>query len=128
MFDLTISPASKEYQRGSSFGQKITSTLALFLLMGSIKVIISDEVEKDFRRVAMKRFGYAKGALSQAAEVALGEWSSREDSDISVPPEVEEDPVGAIEGLLKNVRDTSVDLQHEATKIRVRNQRGKTSN
>ncbi len=95
--------------------------------MGSIKVIISDDVEKDFRRVAMKKFGYARGALSEAAEVAFGEWSSKEDSDVSVPPEVEEDPVAAIEGLLKKVKATSVELQHEATKIRVRNQRGKNA-
>jgi hypothetical protein len=40
--------------------------------MGSIKVIISDTVEKDFRRVAMKRFGYVRGALSEAAEIAFG--------------------------------------------------------
>ena len=73
--------------------------------MGSIKVIVSDEVEKDFRKVAMKKFGYAKGALSKAAEAALDEWTSKEDSDVSVPDGVEEDPVGAIEGLLRNVRD-----------------------
>jgi len=94
--------------------------------MGSLKVIIGDEVEQQFRRVAMKRYGYGKGALSEAAEAALGEWSSREDSDVTMPPGLE-DPVAALEGLLKRVRATSVELQHEASRIRVKKASAKTS-
>jgi hypothetical protein len=93
--------------------------------MGSMKVIIGDGVEKEFRRVAMRRYGYGKGALSEAAEAALSEWSSKEDTDVSMPPGLE-DPAAAIEGLLKHVRATSVELQHEATKIRVKRARAKT--
>ncbi|HKW04633.1 MAG TPA: hypothetical protein VJN71_04980 [Nitrososphaerales archaeon] len=95
--------------------------------MGSLKVIIGDDVERHFRRVAMKRYGYGKGALSEAAEAALGDWSSKEDTDVAISKEVENDPVGAIEGLLKNVKGTSVELQHEATRIRVKKARAKAS-
>ncbi len=91
-----------------------------------MKVIIGDEVEKQFRRVAMTRYGYGKGALSEAAEVALSEWSSREDTEVTMPAGLE-DPVAAIEGLLKHVRTTSVELQHEASRIRVKRARAKTS-
>jgi hypothetical protein len=94
--------------------------------MGSMKVIIGDEVEKQFRRIAMSRYGYAKGALSQAAEAALSEWSSREATEVAMPAGLE-DPVGAIEGLLKHVGATSVELQHEASRIRARRARAKVS-
>lgn len=90
--------------------------------MGSIKIIIADEVERQFRRVAMKRYGYGKGALSEAAEAALGEWSSKEDTEVAMPPGLE-DPVRAIEGMLKHVSASSVELQHEASKVRVRKAR-----
>lgn len=108
--------------------QKITRAYELFLLMGSVKVIISDAVERKFRRVAMKRYGYGKGALSKAAEAAFDNWSSREDTDFHISEELENDPVGAIEGLLKSVKESSVQLQHEANKIRVKKASAKSSN
>lgn len=87
--------------------------------MGSIKVTIDDEVEERFRRVAMKRFGYGKGALSEAAEVAFSEWSSKEDvAEVAITGM--EDPVAAIEGLLKHVTESSVELQHKAAKLRAK--------
>jgi len=97
--------------------------------MGAVKIIISDNVEMQFRRVAMKKFGYGKGALSEAADEALEEWSVREDNEHAESSReyitgLEKDPVGAIEGLLKKEtkkRPTSVDLQHEACRIRVKN-------
>ena len=93
--------------------------------MGTIKVIVGDEVERRFRRVAMGRYGYGRGALSEAAEAALSEWSSGEDMELDLPPGLE-DPVSAIEGLLANTRGTSVELQHDARRIRVRRARAKT--
>nr|MDO8043851.1 hypothetical protein [Candidatus Baldrarchaeota archaeon] len=45
--------------------------------MGSIKVNVSDDVEKRFRMLAMRLFGYGKGALSVAAEKAFSEWVAR---------------------------------------------------
>jgi len=91
-----------------------------------MKVVIDDDIEKQFRRVAMKRYGYGKGALSEAAEAAFGEWSSREDTDLAMPSGLK-DPVAAIEGLLANVEATSVDMQHEASRIRVKRALAKTS-
>jgi hypothetical protein len=98
--------------------------------MGNLKVIISDAVERRFRRVAMKRYGNSKGALSEAAEAALNDWSTKEDNDdgeVNILPGFEQDPVGAIEGLLKNVRAKSVELQHEARRIRVKKSSVKTT-
>lgn len=95
--------------------------------MGSIKVIIDDEVDRKFRRVAMKKFGYRRGALSEAAETALEEWSSKEDLDEATAKGIG-DPVSAIEGLLKHVNESAPKLQHDASKIRARRFHGKSSN
>ena len=94
--------------------------------MGSMKVIVDDEIEREFRRAAMKRFGYGKGALSKAAKAAFAEWSLQEDIDVTLQPGLE-DPVAAIENMLKHVRTSSVELQHEASKIRVKRAYGKIS-
>lgn len=94
--------------------------------MGTIKVVVADEVERRFRRVAMGRYGYGRGALSEAAEAALSEWSSAEDMEMDLSSGLE-DPVSAIEGLLARARTTSVELQHEARRIRVRRSRAETS-
>jgi hypothetical protein len=42
--------------------------------MGEVRGIVSGEVEKKFRKLAMKRFGYGKGSLSKALEEALCDW------------------------------------------------------
>lgn len=90
---------------------------------------ISDKVERNFRRAAMKRYGSGKGALSKAAESALSDWSAREDdSDVNITKGPEEDPLGAIEGLVKSVKVNSVHLQHKASKIRVKKARVTSSN
>jgi len=90
--------------------------------LGSVKIIIDDRVEEDFRRAAMRRFGYSKGALSRAAETALADWAKDENGQEA---DIVPDPVAAIEGLLKNTKKTSVELQHEATRIRVKRALGK---
>jgi len=85
--------------------------------MGGIKVYISDEVEKKFRMLAMKLYGYGRGALSIAAEKALVEWIAKVSEAIEVVGLVE-DPVEAIYGMLSHVKKSGVELQHEARKIR----------
>jgi hypothetical protein len=90
--------------------------------MGSIKIIIDDRVEEDFRRAAMRRFGYGKGALSKAAETALADWAKDENEPAG---DLAADPVSAIEGLLKRTRKTSVELQHDAARIRVKRALGR---
>ena len=89
--------------------------------MGEIKLVISDEVEYKFRVKAMKRFRYTKGALSLAGERALAEWSESDSKiDEMVAEMVEEikDPVAVVRGMLKHVKKSSVELQHEIGKIR----------
>jgi len=87
--------------------------------MGSIKVNISDDVEKRFRMLAMRLYGYSKGALSIAAEKALNEWVARISEAIEVVGLLD-DPVEAIYGMLSHVKKSGVELQHEARKIRTK--------
>ncbi|RLE64142.1 MAG: hypothetical protein DRJ47_08325 [Thermoprotei archaeon] len=85
--------------------------------MGSIKVYISEEVEKKFRKLAMELYGYGRGALSIAAEKALNEWVTKVSEAIEVVGLLD-DPVEAIYGMLSHVKKSGVELQHEAKEIR----------
>ncbi len=42
--------------------------------MGSLKVVIEDELLEEFRKKAMERFGCTKGSLSIAAREAIKNW------------------------------------------------------
>jgi len=42
--------------------------------LGEIRGSISLDLEKKFRKLAMKKFGYGKGSLSKALEEALSIW------------------------------------------------------
>jgi len=66
----------------------------------------------------MKRFGYGKGSISQAAQEAIRKWLEAE--LWLEKSEFEGDPVKAIEGLLADVEMDSVELQHLAGKIWVK--------
>lgn len=80
----------------------------------TLRVQIDKKLEQKFRELAMKRFGYTKGALSKAAEEAFTQWTStQEKEELSF----EGDPVEAIDGLLSDVDIDSVELQHEAKKF-----------
>jgi len=80
----------------------------------SLRVQIDPRLEQKFRELAMKRFGYGKGALSKAAEEPILKWLSTTEKE---PMTFEGDPVKAIEGLLKDVNVDSVTLQHETQKL-----------
>ncbi|MGD0329656.1 MAG: hypothetical protein ABSB40_04315 [Nitrososphaeria archaeon] len=80
----------------------------------TLRVQIDKKLEQKFRELAMKRFGYAKGALSKAAEEAFTQWTSMQENE---KLSFEGDPVEAIDGLLSDVDIDSVELQHEAKKI-----------
>lgn len=91
--------------------------------MGSIKVYVSDEVEKRFRMLAMKLYGYGKGALSIAAEKAFNRWVSEVSEAIEIVGLLD-DPVDAIYGMLSHVKKSGVELQHEARRIRAKKYMG----
>ncbi|MEK6926372.1 MAG: hypothetical protein AABW50_03785 [Nanoarchaeota archaeon] len=79
--------------------------------MGEIKIKIPDEVEKKFREIAMKSFGYGKGSISQAAHKAIADWIRDH-----VEFEIKEDPIESMSGLMKSIKKSSLKLQHEAWK------------
>lgn len=79
-----------------------------------IRAKISEGLEQRFRELAMKRFGYGKGALSKAAEEAILRWiSSAEREEVKFKG----DPVEALDGLLSGVNIDSVELQHKIKEL-----------
>lgn len=44
------------------------------IVMGEVRGVVAKEAENEFRRLAMKKFGYGKGSLSKALEEALCVW------------------------------------------------------
>ena len=89
--------------------------------MGEIKVKVSDETERKFREAAMRTFGYGKGSISAASEKAFSDWVGQNEMvdirEIAYKEGIT-DPVKTIKGALKHVKKTSVELQHDASKIR----------
>lgn len=89
--------------------------------MGEMKVKVSDETEKRFREAAMRTFGYTKGSISAASEKAFSVWISQNEMEDIRKMAYEDgikDPIKAIEGMLRHVKKSSVELKHEASKIR----------
>jgi len=77
--------------------------------MGEIKIVMPDDLERVFRKVAMKRFGFRKGSMSEAAREAIENWSIGGDN-----ADEQEDSWNSLEGCMKHVKKSSVQLQHEA--------------
>ena len=75
-----------------------------------LRASIDKELEKKFRELAMKRFGYSKVSLSKAMEEAILLWISAISNDNL--PEFDGDPIEAIEGILP-LDINSVELQHK---------------
>jgi hypothetical protein len=94
--------------------------------MGGIKVYISDEAERKFRKAAMRLYGYGRGSLSTASEKAILAWLSQVSEVLDVAESIE-DPVEAIYGMLSHVKRTGVELQHEAREIRAKRALGHRS-
>ncbi len=91
--------------------------------MTSLKIYLSDNLVKEFRKLAIEIFGYGKGSISEAAEVAFQNWVL-ENKKILKEIEIPEDPVQAMKGLLKDVTETAVELQHIASKHKYKELRG----
>jgi len=82
--------------------------------MGTIKIKMPDIIERVFRKIAMQKFGYRKGSISEAAQQAIENWVSL---NVEYDYENMKDPIEEISGLLKNVKKTSLELQHEVGNI-----------
>ncbi len=82
----------------------------------SLRLEIDEELERKFRELAMREFGYGKGSLRKASEVAIFEWVKQQGR---APIKKVSDPIKLIEGGLARYKGkmTSVELQHEASKI-----------
>jgi len=90
--------------------------------MRGLKIYLDEDLEKRFRRMAMEIFGFGRGSISRAAEDAIRKWVleyERIVGEIEVP----EDPVRAIRGMLRHVKKSSVELQHEVRELRRENLR-----
>ncbi|RLE96412.1 MAG: hypothetical protein DRJ57_05530 [Thermoprotei archaeon] len=66
--------------------------------MGTLKIRISDELERKFRETAMRLYGFKKGSLSVAAEKTISAWLSQV-SQVMELAEAVGDPVEAIYGI-----------------------------
>lgn len=90
--------------------------------MKPLRVYVPEELEKKFRRLSMECYGYSRGSLSKAAEDAIRSWiRSKEDMrQVEIPSE----PVKALRGMLRNVKKSSLELQHEAAEVRADKARG----
>ncbi|MDK6028836.1 hypothetical protein QPL79_05615 [Ignisphaera sp. 4213-co] len=79
-----------------------------------IRAKIDDRLELKFRELAMKRFGYSKGAISKAVEEAILMWIKFVERESIV---FEGDPVEVIDGILSEIDMDSVELQHKIKDI-----------
>jgi hypothetical protein len=53
------------------------------ILMVEIRGVVSKEAEHEFRRLAMRKFGYGKGSLSKALEEAVHAWIEKIENEDS---------------------------------------------
>jgi hypothetical protein len=90
--------------------------------MKPLRVYLPEELEKKFRKFSMETYGYSHGSLSKAAAEAITSWVSTR--QIAAQVAVPDEPVKAVRGLLRLVKKSSVELQHEAAQIRAEKANG----
>ncbi|MHA1380372.1 MAG: hypothetical protein ACTSRG_18560 [Candidatus Helarchaeota archaeon] len=76
----------------------------------TIRIKLSEEMERKFREIVIKKFGHRKGSLSKAAKSAILQWIA-----LNRHVETFENPTDELKGLLKGVKSTSIELQHESS-------------
>lgn len=83
----------------------------------TLKIDLNKELEKKFRVLAMKKYGYSKGAIKKALESAIEKWIR--EALLTKSETKVKDPVAMMEGLLIELKGkkTSVELQHEAKEL-----------
>ena len=70
--------------------------------MAELKVYLSGELDKKFRKLAMSIFGYGRGSLSEAAVEALNSWCQQHENQNNSlqsvqSPSPESDPIARAE-------------------------------
>ena len=80
-----------------------------------LKLEFENELEQRCRELAMRKFGFTKGALKKASKEAIKDWIKEQNSTL---PKVK-NPIKLIEGTLSHLKGkySSVELQHEASKL-----------
>ena len=78
--------------------------------MGELKVVLDEDLLRMFKERAYRIFGYKKGSIKEAVELALRDFVGRVDV-----MEEEGEGISRIRGLLKGLGLSSVELQHEAS-------------
>ena len=83
-----------------------------------IKVDLDAKLEKRFRELAMKKFGYSKGSIKKATETAIRKWAT-EETIAEKKGEKKSSSVSLIAGGLAHLKGkkTSVELQHEVKEM-----------
>lgn len=82
--------------------------------METLKVQLREEKAQRVREIAMRRFGFSKGAISKGMQEALDEWVAKNNAKkTSFPPEWKR-----LRGALKDIKMSSVELQHKAFLLR----------
>ena len=81
----------------------------------TLKMEFDTALEQEFRKEAMRKFGYSKGSIKKAGEAAIRTWVGESKHDLPKST----DHLKSLIGCLKHLRGkvTSVELQHEAMKI-----------
>ena len=85
--------------------------------MADVKIYLSEELEEQFKRRSMETYGYGRGSISKAGAEAIQRWTSERDA-ITSEYRLLKEPIKRFRGLLKNLKTTSLELQHEETRIR----------
>jgi len=85
-----------------------------------LKIRLNDELGERFLKVVARVYGPGEAQVERAAEEAIRLWVAKYEKTIYEPSLVLKDPIGSLKGLLKHVRKTGVELQHEARLLRER--------
>ena len=77
----------------------------------TLRIQMVEKKAREFRETAMKTFGYSKGAISKAAEIALDDWMKKIELS-KTQPKLEK-----LRGCISDIDIDSVEAQHLAAKL-----------
>ncbi len=62
------------------------------MTMAELKVYLSDELDKRFRKAAMDVYGYGRGSISKAATEAFSKWCAEREASRTARSEAAPSP------------------------------------